>query len=105
MAFWKHVPKIITYDVYRMPRKSGYKMIDHLRVEVVWDSSYYLATCADKTISLDYGTGKTTKAAIQDLLYVMAEGYEIEERYRKNGKLTAGGLAMHEKQGRIFSKR
>jgi hypothetical protein len=105
VAFWKHVTRIETYDVFRMPRKSGYKMDDHLRVEVVWDSSYYLATCADDTISLDYGMGKTKKAAIQDLLCVMAEGYEIEERYRKKGKLTAACLEMHEKQGRIFSKR
>lgn len=104
MGFWKRVSRVKTYDIYDMPRKTGYRMDDHLRVEVAWDGSYYLATCADKTISLDFGMGKTPKAAIKDLLYGMTECYEIEERYRMSGKLSAVNLAMHEKQGQIFSK-
>ena len=97
--------QVLTFHVFRMPKQSGYKMDDMLVVNVVWDDSYYLATCADATISNAYGTGKTIGKAIKDLLLAIAKYYELDAKYARKGKLGARLLAQHEALGMIISKR
>ena len=105
MGFWKHALRVKTYEVYHMPRKTGYQLNDELRIEVVYDGTQFIASCVDREISLDYGTGKSAKAAVKALLCVMAENYEMEERYSEKGVLATSAMERHKRQSKILVKR
>lgn len=105
MKIGKHIFKVEFYDVYRIPSSTGYQIDEKLRVEVIWDDGYYLATCVDKTISCAYGMGATIKKAISDLLCTLIETYAENDKLACQNKLGKWLLAEHEKQSKIFSKR
>lgn len=88
-----------------MPKKTGYKMLDMLVVNVSWDDSYYLATLVDEALPAAYGTGKTASKAIKDLLFVLTELYTLDAKYARKGKLGAQALARHNLLGMVISKR
>jgi hypothetical protein len=77
------IERVFMYNVLKMPRKSCWKLTDIITIEVVRDTPYWLANCEYKGVYLGYGTGRTKRKSIKDLLTLMVDSYELDLRYHE----------------------